>query len=90
MGLRSVILVGMGKWDEAAKLVDGQWKDSSRRADVVRLALQARSEDWHSFCLGLESWPDFDRLFAQLAILSPRTFENRIEIENKCSTVLQK
>jgi hypothetical protein len=90
MGLRSVILVGMGQWDEAAKLVDGQWRDSSRRADVVRLALQARSEDWSSFCLGLESWSDFDRLFAQLAILSPITFENRMEIENKCSTVLQK
>ena len=90
MGLRSVILAGMGQWNEATKLVDGDWIDSSRRLDVVRLALQARSEDWNSFCAGLESWSDFDRLFMQLAILSPKTFENRMEIENQCSTVLQK
>ena len=90
IGLRSVILTGMGQWKETAKLVEGDWIDSSRRLDVVRLALQARSEDWNSFCAGLDNWSDFDRLFAQLAILSPQTFENRMEIENRCSTMLQK
>ena len=90
IGLRSVILAGLNRWDEVAKLVNGDWIDSSRRIDVVRLALQAKSEDWNSFCAELETWSDFDRLFSQLAILSPQTINSKIEIKNQCSNILKK
>lgn len=89
MGLRAVVLAGMGRWKEVEKMVTGERYDSTRRMDVVRLAVQARNEDWNSFCVELETWSDFDRLFSQLAVLSPSTFENRIEIQNKCSNNLK-
>ena len=90
MGLRAVILAGMNRWDEVAKILEDDWVDTSRRIEVVRLALLARNEEWGIFCADLESWSDLGRLFTQLSILSPATFENTVEIQNKCSTLLKK
>ena len=63
MGLRAVILAGLGRWDEASEEIsEGDWRDSSRRLDVVRLAMQARSQKWSSFCNGVQTWSDEERL----------------------------
>ena len=84
MGLRAVILAGLGRWGDASAIAEEDWIDTSRRLDVVRLAIQARSQDWGSFCAGVQTWSDSDRLFKQLTILSPKTFENTNQLEELC------
>ena len=88
MGLRAVILAGLGRWDDAKSISEGNWKDSSRRLDVVRLAIQARKQDWKPFCAGVDTWSDENRLLKQLTILSPETFENTNGLEEFCLNVL--
>ena len=88
MGLRAVILAGLGRWDEASEISEGDWRDSSRRLEVVRLAIQARNQNWRSFCTGLQTWSDEERLLKQLTILSPQTFENTNGLQELCLKVL--
>ena len=88
MGQRAVILAGLGRWDDAESIAEGDWIDSSQRLEVVRLALQARTEDWDSFCPAVQMWSDDARLLKQLTILSPKTFENTTELEELCPKFL--
>ena len=88
MGLRAVIFVGLDRWDDAKSISEGNWIDSSRRLDVVRLALQARNQDWKSFCAGVDTWSDEHRLLKQLTILSAETFENTNGLDEFCLNVL--
>ena len=49
--------------DEASEISAGDWIDSSRRLDVVRLAILAQKPEVVSICNDLQTWSDEERLF---------------------------
>ncbi len=87
IGLRAVILAGLGRWDEVEEILAGDWIDSSRRLDVVRMVWWAKSENWLAFCTALETdtWQNKENLYRQLKILSPLQFENTDWIVEQCT-----
>lgn len=85
IGLRAVLLAGLGRWDEVNEIVLVDWNDPTRRLDVVRIAVSAREESWSDFCREWDTWSDKDRLVQQLKVLSPIQFENTDWVQTTCT-----
>ena len=84
MGLRAVIEAGTGRWEHVAQILSEGWDDNSRRLDVVQMALYVHNQEWDLFCAELDTWSDYDRLFAQLKILNPSLLDNPSMIVHRC------
>lgn len=85
MGLRAVLLAGLGRWNEVNEIVLDDWNDPTRRLDVVRTVVFAREERWSEFCHEWDDWSDQDRLLQQLQVLSPSQFANTDWIKTTCT-----
>ena len=66
-------------------IVLDDWKDPTRRLDVVRTVVFAREERWSEFCHEWDDWSDQDRLLQQLQVLSPSQFANTDWIKTTCT-----
>jgi len=85
IGLRAVLLAGLGRWEEVNAIVLDEWKDPTRRLDVVRTVVFAREERWSDFCREWYTWSDKNRLLQQLQVLSPTQFENTDWVKTTCT-----